>query len=233
LLTGPGRQQGGQGLQLAELLNPSHIPDVFAEQLVGPQGLPPAGEADVPFDERLRISAVSPQGRELVWRNAAWGADDPIRIGQVLPGDFGHREGVHTVQEIPSHQAVPATTVNVHPGAAGDQDAGLFGIGVEKPLEELLPPAEFVQLVEQDGYRCGCERLESQPLGDRRRSPQYQGAVIPVVPIEVHVGQQAAGCGFAYLARAADHCHLPVRGKVVCQRGVIESSSDFHSDHFT
>jgi len=199
---------------LTQLLDLGHVPYVLAEQLLHAQAPPSAAESDVPLDKGLGISAVGPQGREVVLGDGPWAPDDAIRIGQVLPNRLGHREGVHAVQEIPPHQAVSTPTVHVHTGAARDQDADLSGIGVEESFEELLPLVELVQLIEEDRRCRGPEPLEPQPLGHSRRPSQDQCAVVPIVPVEVDIGQQTTGrglsCLFTFLLHFPPSCQSTV-----------------------
>jgi hypothetical protein len=58
-------QESHERLELPDMLDQGQVTDVFVSQLFDPERLPSSAEADIAFQKRLRITAVSPKGIEM------------------------------------------------------------------------------------------------------------------------------------------------------------------------
>ena len=134
---------------------------------------------------------------------------------------------------ISTHQAVAHPAIRIKAAGAGHDNPHLIGIGIEEPLQELLPAGIFVQFVEQGNGRGFGEAIHVEGFDEHRRTGQNLLPVVQIVPVGVAVGVVSAGGGLANLSRTADKRHLPVRGQVFVQHGVIDTGLCIHADHYS
>ena len=80
-------------------------------------------------------------------------AKNPVFIAYLLSRGFTDRKRVYPVPETAPHQTVTTTTINVHATAACDHDAESIRLSIEASFQELSPPGEFVQFIEDDYKR--------------------------------------------------------------------------------
>ena len=156
-------------------------------------------------------------------------ANNPFFIGYLLSQGFSDRKGVHPVQEIPPHQTVTTTTINVHATASRDYDAESIRISIEESIKELLPAGEFVQFIEDDYRGSSGQAVESVVVDQPGRPGKYGFPIIDIVPIDIRITMNATGGGFAYLSWSADKCHLSLLCQVLRQQCVVYSRFWFHA----
>jgi hypothetical protein len=137
---------------------------------------------------------------------------------------------MHSVEEVSPHEAVPSTAIDIEPGAAGDHHAEFLPIGmnIEKTLEEGLPTAIFVDLIEDYLGATGASFVGSDGCGHGRRSLLNQTPVVGRVPVEIVLRAMPANSGLAHLPRTADEGHLPMNLQMSLQDGIIDSATIVH-----
>jgi len=148
---------------------------------------------------------------------------------------LGHAEGVHPVEEVASHQAVPSPSVDVEPGAAGDDDPQFLAVGmdVEESLEEALPSTVLMDLVEDHLGTAGTGFVGAAGLGHRVGPLLDQTTVLGVIPVQVGISPVAADRRLPHLTRTAHEGHLPKVLQVGLQDGIIDSSTVGHARQTT
>lgn len=129
---------------------------------------------------------------------------------------LGHAEGVHAVQEVAPHQAIPSPTIDREAGAAGHDHPELLAVGIdiEEALEKTLPSAVLVDLVKDHLGAARPGLVGADGLGGGVGPLLDQAPVVGVVPVQVGVGAMAADRGLAHLAGAADEGHLAMLPKM-------------------
>jgi hypothetical protein len=135
---------------------------------------------------------------------------------------------VHPVEEIAPHQAVAAAAVDVEAGAAGDQQAEPVAIGVEKSLQERLPSAGFVDLVEDGDGGAGVEPVETEAGGDGGGAGQDRPPVVVIVPVQLEGPVRPARGGLADLPGARHEGHLAVLLQVPPEDLIVQAFARRH-----
>lgn len=188
-------------LHLRDVVHAGELPEVLPDELLEARRAPAPREPLVVPLERLGVPAVTVQGLERGLRDRQRELDDPLRWHGA--GELGHGQGMHPEREVAAHQAVAPPSVDVQPGAAGDDEAEVFAVLVEEALQERLPPRVPVKLVEDGPRPARAELRQPKALGNAAGAREERGAIVLVVPAEIPagVGHGARRGGLADLAR--------------------------------
>ena len=137
---------------------------------------------------------------------------------------------MHSVEEVSPHKAVPSPAIDIEPSTAGDHHSEFLPIGmnIEEPLEEGLPTAVFVDLIEDYLGSTGASFVGSDGCGHGRRSLLNQTPVVGRVPVEIGLRPMPANRGLAHLPGTADEGHLPMGLQMCLQDGIIDSATIVH-----
>lgn len=223
LVPGAGEEKLGQDSYSGNIGNLRKVAQIFPEELLAAELAPAMGESHISSYERLRESAMRPEGIPVFGANGTRCMD----FGRFKFGAYKFRdaERVHVVEEVPPHQAVAAALVDVEPRAAGDDKAHAVFVEIEEPLEKRFPADKFVDLVKRDdGFAVGCD---AEP-GGVGKACRVAGDKLPsceVVPSEISVRECFCERGLSALARTGEKRHLPVVAQMLFKNRLVDSLS--------
>lgn len=220
MLTAPFREQQHQRLHHPKVLDLAHVAQVLARQLLASQRAPTPGEPAVATQERFGETAVLPQRFPIRGGDLRGRLDLSLRQlrSQALP----HAPGMHAIEEIAPHQAVPASAEHVQSRASRHDQACLVAVRIEEALEQLLPLGVLVQFVEDRHGRFGPQAIQAERHRQRRGTPEQRASIVRIVVIEVLVANRTARGRLADLARPAHQRHLAMPIEVVTQDRAIQ-----------
>ena len=219
-------QQLHQRFHRSQIAHMCDLAQVFARELLLTQGAPPARKPAVAAEKRFGESSVLPQRVPVCGSNL--GGRSNFVSGQLRPQAFADAPRMHAVEQVASHQAVTATTENVEPGASSYDQTNPLAIAVEEALQQALPFAVLVQVVQHGNGDLCCKAVQLESFGQRGRTPQQPPAIISVVPVEITVADRPAGRSLADLARSGDQRHLAMPAQMIGQHLGIKTVSFLH-----
>jgi len=198
---------------LADLVDLRQVPQILPEQERIPQPAPGIVEPRRGLQKRLGEPAEAQQQRNQLCLAAKRGPDRALP--DLGPVQLGHGKRVHAVGEVPAHQVVSFAPEEAQTRASRDHDAGLLGIRVGEPFEEIPPAAVLVQLVEHHVAMPLGECVEPQVCRHGIRTGSDDHPVRLTIPGVVPMVSGAfPGRGrLAHLCGQRQHGHLPVLGQ--------------------
>ena len=223
LVAGAGKKKLGQDSYSCNVGNLRKVTQIFPEELFATELAPAMGESHISSYERLRESAMRPEGVPVFGANGTRCMD--FGRFKFRAYKFRDAERVHVVEEVPPHQAVAAALVDVEPRAAGDDKAHAVFVEIEEPLEKRLPADEFVDLVKRDdGFAVGCD-AETGGIGKTCGIAGDKPTGREVVPGKVLVGKRFGERGLSALTGTREKRHLPVVVQMLFKNRFVDSLS--------
>src|SRR5215469_15816738 len=122
-----------QCFQSSEIRYPSHLAQVFARQLFISKGTPPASEPGVAAKKWFWKSPMFPQCVPV--SRADFLGSVNLSLREVRSQAFRDAPGMHAVEKVTTHQAVPATAEYVDARASRDDEAHSVAVAVEEALQ--------------------------------------------------------------------------------------------------
>ena len=223
LVPGAGKKKLGQDSYSCNVGDLRKVTQIFPEELFSAELAPAMGESHISSYERLRESAMRPEGipvfrfdgtRRMDFSSFKFGADE-----------FRDAERVQVVEEVTPHQAVAALLVDVEPSAAGDNKAHAVLVEVKEPLEKRLPTDELVNLVKRDDCSVVGRDAETGGIGKACGIAGDKSAGREVVPGKVLVGKRFGERGLPALAGTCEKRHLPVVAQMLFKNRFVDSLS--------
>ena len=223
LVSGAGKKKLGQDSYSCNVGNLRKVTQIFPEELFAAELAPAMGESHISSYERLRESAMRPEGVPVFGANGTRCMD----FGRFKFGadKFRDAERVHVVEEVTPHQAVAAALVDVEPRAAGDDKAHAVFVEIEEPLEKRLPAHELVNLVKRDDCSAVGRDAETGGIGKTCGIAGDKPAGREVVPGKVLVGKRFGERGLSALTGTREKRHLPVVVQMFFKNRFVDSLS--------